>query len=344
MEGRVTSLANGSFVSCAPARAWLLALLCAGCAPATGPANPVGSVDFADVDALDAELTALSQGVTSAHRATFRDILEDTLSKDSYACRPSPRAVFFGDAPEGERILAGEMPHYGFFFGPMHYRVRRVGAGPSGRWSVKVTLAVDPPVGAVDLELPDCGLVREASGDPRRCSGTPYSASPKKEACPGSGSFAIEATPANVRALLARWSREAERYYTRDARAFGLPIDYDFELVLADEAPELAVDLRVPLSPTCGRTPYFSAFRSGWSLPIVAHEIGHVLGLLDEYEAFSGLSSLYPKTPFAGAEVSRMGLSMREDTQVLPLHHYLILRRYFCAEPKDAGMWSRSPL
>lgn len=344
MRGRVTAIVDGPFTPCAPLHAGLLALITAGCAPAAGPANAGGSSDFAAVDAVDAELTALSQGVTSAHRATFRAILEDTLSKDSYACRPSPRAVFFGDAPEGERTLAGEMPHYGFFFGPMRYHVRRVGAGGSGRWSVKVTLAVDPPLGAVDLELPDCGLVREVGGDTRRCSGTPYSASPKTEACPGSGSFAIAATKANVRALLTRWSREAERYYTRDARAFGLPIDYDFDFVLADEAPELAVDLRVPLSPTCGRTPYFSAFRSGWSLPIVAHEVGHVLGLLDEYEAFSGLSSLYPKTPFAGAEVSRMGLSMREDTRVLPLHHYLILRRYFCAEPKDAGFWSRSPL
>lgn len=344
MKGRVAPIAHGSFAPRAPAIAWLCALLAAGCSPSAVPAIAAGSADFDSIDAIDAELTALSGGVTAAHRDTFRAILEDTLSKDPYACRPSPRAVFFGSAPEGERTLAGEMPHYGFFFGPMHYRVSHRGDGASGRWSVKVTLAVDPPVGAKDLELPDCGLVEEVGGDRRRCSGTPYSASPKKEACPGSGSFAIDATPDHVRALLARWSREAERYYTRDARAFGLPIDYDFEFVLADEAAPLAVDLRVPLSPTCGRTPYFTAFRSGWSLPIVAHEVGHVLGLLDEYEAFSGLSSLYPKTPFAGAEVSRMGLSMREDTRVLPLHHYLILRRYLCAEPADGGFWSRSPL
>ena len=344
MKGRVAPIAHGSFDPCALASAWLFTLLALGCSPAAVPTSAAGSVDFDAVDTIDAELTALSGGATSAHRETFRAILEDTLSKDPYACRPSPRAVFFGSAPEGERTLAGEMPHYGFFFGPMHYRVGHRGEGASGRWSVKVTLVVDPPASAVDLELPDCGLVREVGGDRGRCSGTPYSASPKKEACPGSGSFAIDATPAHVRALLARWSREAERYYTRDARAFGLPIDYDFEFVLAAEAPPLAADLRVPLSPTCGRTPYFTAFRSGWSLPIVAHEVGHVLGLLDEYEALSGLSSLYPKTPFAGAEVSRMGLSMREDTRVLPLHHYLILRRYLCAEPQGGGFWSRPPL
>ena len=325
--------------------ALVFAALCAGCATAVAPGSPAAKGDPGTIDALDAELTELSAGVTLSHRATFRSILEDTIAKDPYTCLPSPRAVFFGPAPDGERVIAGEMPHYGFFFGPMHYRVEHVGAGASGLWKVKVTVAIEAPAGAGDLELPDCGLVREVGGDEGRCSGTPYSASPKTDACPGSGSFAIDASPAHVRALLARWSREAERYYTRDARAFGLPIDYDFDFVLvgAASAPPLA-DLSVPLSRTCGRTPYFSAFRSGWSLPIVAHEVGHVLGLLDEYEALSGLSSLYPKTPFAGAEVSRMGLSMREGTRVLPLHHYLILRRCFCAEPRVGGFFGAQPL
>ena len=109
----------------------------------------------------------------------------------------------------------------------------------------------------------------------------------------------------------------------------------------ADEIPGRA-DLAVPLSRTCGRTPYFSAFRSGWSLPIVAHEVGHVLGLLDEYETFSGLIPAYPKTPFPGAEVSRMGLSMREETLILPLHHYLVLRRAFCPEPRH-GFFDGAP-
>jgi len=339
MVRRVAERSPGPGRRAAPA---IVALLCAGCAPVA--ASPARADESGSIDSVDAELTALSGDVTATQRATFRAVLEDTIGKDSYACQPSPRAVFFGPAPEGERLIVGEMPHYGFFFGPMRYRVRRSSQGAGARWAVKVTLAIDPPAFHGDLELPDCGLVREIGGDEGRCSGTPYSASPKTEACPGSGSFAITATPGHVRALLARWSREAERYYTRDARAFGLPIDYDFELVLADEAPELSADLRVPLSPTCGRTPYFTAFRSGWSLPIVAHEVGHVLGLLDEYEAFSGLSPLYPKTPFPGAEVSRMGLSMREGTRVLPLHHYLILRRYFCAEPKGGGFWGAPPL
>ena len=276
-------------------------------------------------------------GVEGSRRGKKENELLAAIPRDNVV-RPGVLGEKTGDLLE--RVIAGEMPHYGFFFGPMHYRVAHHGA----RWSVKVTVAIEPPTGAVDLELPDCGLVLEVGGDEGRCSGTPYSASPKTDACPRSGSFAIDASPAHVRALLARWSREAARYYTRDARAFGLPIDYDFDFVLAPGGAPMGADLAVPLSPTCGRTPYFSAFRSGWSLPIVAHEVGHVLGLLDEYEAFSGLSSLYPKKPFAGAEVSRMGLSMREGTRVLPLHHYLIVRRFFCAEPKAGGFFGAQPL
>ena len=31
---------------------------------------------------------------------------------------------------------------------------------------------------------------------------------------------------------------------------------------------------------------------------------------------------------------------MREGTRVLPLHHYLIVRRYFCAEPRGGGFFA----
>ena len=111
-------------------------------------------------------------------------------------------------------------------------------------------------------------------------------------------------SPRAVAALLRRWSVEAERYWNRDAEAFGVPVRYDFDFVTIAEATSrgLRIDIEMPLSPTCGRTPYFSAMRSGWSLPIIAHEVGHVLGLLDEYEAFSGLVGFYPKTPFPGAK------------------------------------------
>jgi hypothetical protein len=31
-----------------------------------------------------------------------------------------------------------------------------------------------------------------------------------------------------------------------------------------------------------------------------------------------------------------MGESRREGSRVLPLHHYLVLRRYFCPEPHQS--------
>ncbi|WP_437737660.1 hypothetical protein [Sorangium sp. So ce1335] len=317
------------------AAAGLASLGAAGCGGASregaGAAGGAAPGRGLTIDAVAAELEAMSGPLLEGREATFRDVLADTVAKDAYLCLPSARGVFHGGAPEGERRIAGMMPHYGLFFGPMSYLVRRRG----GAWEVEARIAVDPPADAgARLELPDCGL-HAALGGEMVCRGTPYARSGSTDACPGSGEFSARATPAAIRALLARWSAEVEGYWNRDARAFGLPVRYDFDFVLADEARgrSLRVDLSVPLSPTCGRTPYFSAMRAGWSLPVLAHEVGHVLGLLDEYEALSGIVRCYPKTPFPGAEISRMGLSMREQTKLLPVHHYLVLRRFFCREP-----------
>ncbi|WP_437338750.1 hypothetical protein [Sorangium sp. So ce394] len=307
-----------------------VALSAAGCSGAAGEGADAAGREVS-IAAAAAELEAMSGAVLEGREATFRDILADTIAKDAYLCLPAPRDVFHGEAPEGERRIAGMMPHYGLFFGPMSYLVRRRG----GAWEVEVRIAVDPPAGAgAWLELPDCGLAG-ALGGAIACRGTPYARSGSTDACPGSGEFSARATPAAIRALLSRWSTEVEGYWNRDARAFGLPVRYDFDFVLGDDARgrALRVDLAVPLSPTCGRTPYFSAMRAGWSLPVLAHEVGHVLGLLDEYEALSGIVRCYPKTPFPGAEISRMGLSMREQTLLLPVHHYLVLRRFFCRAP-----------
>ena len=321
-------------------------LIAASACSAPGRAGPDrAAAHVAGIGEIATELDRLAGGLTIAHAATFRSILETTLAEDPYVCRPAVGDVFFGAAPEGERLVVGVMPHYGFFFGPMRYGVRRRAAA----WEVTVTSAVDLPAEGGTMELPDCVIAEELAGAGRdvaaigaTCSGTPYAASGSLDACPGSGVFTVPATRRAMRALLARWSREAPAYWDRDAAAFGIPVRYRFAFVDADDVPPHRADLRVPLSTTCGRTPYFASFRSGWSLPIVAHEVGHVLGLLDEYETWSGITPLYPKTPFPGAEVSRMGLSMKEETRVLPLHHYLVLRRWFCPEPRD-GFYDVAP-
>jgi len=224
------------------------------------------------------------------------------------------------------------MPHYDLYDGPMRYQVRRA----EDQWIVQAWVVVEPPPITGRMELPDCQLAKALDG-PVECSGRPYSQTTSLDICPAGGSFSAPVTRRNVRALLAYWSEAVERYYNRDAAKQGLPLRYDFTFTLPEARPVPAsAALVVPLATSCARTPYFDALRSGWSLPILAHEMGHVLGLLDEYEMFSGVVGFYPKAPFEGAERSRMGLSMREGTELLPMHHYLVLRRYFCPEPMDA--------
>lgn len=276
-----------------------------------------------------AELERSSPAWVAEHSETFGDILEHTLSVDAYVCVPSPEHVFHARTPPGSRTIHGTMPHYDLYHGPMHYRVQRLASS----WLVRVRVAVEEPSYEGRMELADCEFGERMEGDVR-CSGTPYSRSGTLEICPDSGRFSAPVTQHNVRVLLERWSLEAEEYYNRDAREERIPVRYDFDFALVRPGDaDRDASLAVPLATTCARTPYFQAFRSGWSLPIVAHEVGHVLGLLDEYEMFSGIVGFYPKTPFEGAERSRMGLSMKEDTVVLPMHHYLVLRRYFCPEP-----------
>lgn len=284
-----------------------------GCAPRTEV------VDVADA------LTAMSGGDTLATEH-WREQLAGYLERDDSTCLPSAfEALAPPRGPLLERTVVAAMPHYGFFYGPVHYRV----GGRDGRWEVRLSIAVELTE-AERIELPDCAL-RGRLAD-LTCAGTPYPDAPGRQACPDEGgSFTAAGSRANLRALLAHWSTAVEGYWNRDAARYQLPIHYDFDFVdAAASSPGTAPDLRVPLRPTCRRTPYFSGLRTGWSIPVLAHELGHYLGLLDEYEALSGISTLYPKTPFEGSEDSRMGLSMKRDTRLLPYHHYLVLRRYHC--------------
>lgn len=283
------------------------------------------------------QLERLSPAWVRAHHRTFQGILERSLAVDAYRCTPLPEEVFSARVPLGTRNIRGTMPHYGLYDGPMRYEIRRTG----GAWQVRLRLEVVPRSFDGRLELPDCELAARLEG-PVTCIGRPFLESRSLDVCPRTGIFTAPATAHNVRVLLGDWSTRVEDYYNRDARSSGLAVHYDFEFeVTAHEQGPAGP--RVMLAPTCARTPYFRAFRSAWTRPIVAHEMGHFLGLLDEYEAFSGIVGFYPKTPFPGADRSRMGLSMKEDSIVLPLHHYLVLRRYFCPEPTERNPYGHVP-
>jgi len=281
---------------------------------------------------LSEQLEVLGPSWVREHRGTYRGILEHALSVDAYACEPAPAEVFFGHTPPGRRMISGTLPHYDFYHGPMSYQVQRRSDG----WHVNVAIAVQSPAFEGRMELADCQLVAQLEGDVE-CHGRPYSSSSSREVCPKVGRFSAPITRRNVQSLLAHWSVAVQEYYNRDARSFGLPISYDFEFYLIGAKQSSAqASLVLPFKTDCARSPYFHAVRSGWSLPILAHEMGHTLGLLDEYERFSGIFDFYPKAPYPGAERSRMGLSMKAHTVVLPLHHYLVLRRYFCPVSQDA--------
>jgi hypothetical protein len=281
------------------------------------------------ITVVSRELTHMAH-IAPRDAAHWDELLDDNVSKDAPRCLPPVSEVFAAPpGPSLERRIETSMPHYGWVRGPVLYRV----GVRDGMWRVALNIALDPSaVGASEiLELPDC----KAPLDGMTCEGTPYEDDRGVDACPGSGRFRAPATRANLRLMLRRWSRDAEAYFNRDAEQFGIPVRYDFELFLSDDAGERSVDMRTPLWLSCGRTPYFTALRSGWSMPVLAHELGHFLGLLDEYEALSGIFSFYPKTPFAGSEGSRMGLSMKKHTLLFPMHHYLVLRRYHCGHASD---------
>jgi len=139
------------------------------------------------------------------------------------------------------------MPHYGIYDGPMRYRVGVAG----GRWLVQLNIALQADASGSRMELPDCALRARLQG-PQRCEGTPYPDAPGRHACPASGRFEARASRHNMKALLERWSQEAEGYYNRDAQRYALPLRYDFNFFLVDDDGDARapIDVRLPLAAT----------------------------------------------------------------------------------------------
>jgi hypothetical protein len=104
----------------------------------------------------------------------------------------------------------------------------------------------------------------------------------------------------------------ASKYWT-DKNPYQSPIRFVFNIV--KEASK--AHLKVFLQKDDTRGPYFLRWSSGWSRKTISHELGHLLGLDDEYE---------------GSEKCPKGSIMCTSSSGKPYeyHYYMILRRIIC--------------
>ncbi len=110
----------------------------------------------------------------------------------------------------------------------------------------------------------------------------------------------------------AAWMQEAEHIWNSQAPA--LNFDYSFRFRLQKDASKAHFSVNVKDST---RGPYDQNWGRDWSGRIVAHELGHMLGLGDEYQTLSGKIDCYRPSlmcaAWAGAPMTH--------------HYYFILRR-----------------
>ncbi len=117
---------------------------------------------------------------------------------------------------------------------------------------------------------------------------------------------------------------EAERRWSGNS-AFG--VTYQFA-----EDPGRRADVNVPVIDGFTRGPYFAQWGSVWGPDAVAHELGHVMGLNDEYSEVSGQAH-------CGSSIMCHPLD-----PVRSYHEYLILRRAYCGTEASANHLRRYPV
>lgn len=126
-----------------------------------------------------------------------------------------------------------------------------------------------------------------------------------------------------VREKLAR----ASRFWTENSPA-RLRMSFRFLAVSAEQTPHFTLNLYGGWS----RYIYMTAFADDYTWHAIAHEIGHMLGLDDEYNQIRNSMSSGVVDPRVSQcdETSLMCTDHGETSRPLPYHYYLILRRMFC--------------
>jgi len=122
-------------------------------------------------------------------------------------------------------------------------------------------------------------------------------------------------------------------------------IVYDFDI---DQSSEESANLTVNLETGRTRGPYYSNWTTEWSSAVIAHEMGHVMGLDDEYHQMRNTARGSGFGPFVcrmiwGTSENPIIRDECDPTSLMcdphaagnvpqPYHHYLIARRLACAD------------
>jgi hypothetical protein len=158
--------------------------------------------------------------------------------------------------------------------------------------------------------------------------------------------------PENLQHMARKLHRAAE-IWTENAPAAefdGPPVTFTFEVVAAPEHAHFAVEL----APGCPRAAYLAAHGLNCSPHFLAHELGHMLGIDDEYNQVRKTTghvlgaewwwarNSRLRTETFRCEISSLMCSSRFDASVPRAYdYYLILRRRLCESGKQRDQGSR---